>query len=67
LPCKFCFGFFLSDELWPHAPNCSFKEEEKTASKSMKYEGRLLLAGGKFPDGYSKLLAEKVVSKMIYD
>ena len=33
----------------------------------MKYEGRSLLAGGKFPDGCTKLLAEQVVSKMVYD
>lgn len=32
----------------------------------MKYEGRCMLAAG-FPEGCSKLLSEKVISKMAYD
>lgn len=33
----------------------------------MKYEGRFLLAAGKFPSGCSKMLSEKVLSIMSYD
>ena len=39
LPCKFCHGFFLSDEIWRHAPKCPFKEDETTSSRGMKYAG----------------------------
>ena len=70
LPCKFCHGFFVSDELWRHAPKCQFKEDEagkETSSRSMKHEGRFLLAAGKFPTGCSNMLSEKVLSIMSYD
>ena len=33
----------------------------------MQYEGKLLIAGGKFPDGCSKLLSEKVLATMAHD
>ena len=32
-----------------------------------QYEGKLLIAGGKFPDGCSKLLSEKVLATMAHD
>jgi hypothetical protein len=67
LPCKFCYGFFLGDELWRHAGKCQFKEGEKPASKEMKFSGRHMLAGGQFTEGCSKLLASKVLSKMASD
>ena len=68
LPCKFCHGFFSGDELWRHAPKCSFRDEgEKPSSKRMKYEGRFMVAGGKFPTGCSQMLSEKVISIMAHD
>ena len=68
LPCKFCHGFFSGDELWRHAPKCSFRDEgEKQSSKRMKYEGRFMVAGGKFPTGCSQMLSEKVISIMAHD
>jgi hypothetical protein len=68
LPCKYCYGFFLGDELWRHAEKCPFKENsEKTASRQMKSSARHMLAAGQFTKGCSKLLSEKVLSKMTYD
>ena len=68
LPCKFCHGFFSGDELWRHAPKCSFRDEgENPSSKRMKYEERFMVAGGKFPNGCSHMLSEKVISIMAYD
>jgi hypothetical protein len=65
LPCKYCYGFFLGDELWRHAEKCPFKEgSEKTASRQMKYSARSMLSAGQFTPGASKLLSEKVLSKM---
>ena len=29
LPCKYCYGFFPSDELWRHGPKCPFNEDEE--------------------------------------
>jgi hypothetical protein len=68
LPCKFCHGFFLDNELWRHAPKCKFRNEEtESSSKRMKYDGKFMLAAGQFPSGCTKLLSEKVVSKMACD
>ena len=68
LPCKFCHGFFNGDELWRHAPKCSFRYEgEKPSSKRMKYKGRFMVAGGKFPTGCSQMLSEKVILIMADD
>ncbi len=68
LPCKYCHGFFLGCELWRHAPKCPLRcEEDNHSSRSMQYEGKLLIAGGKFPDGSSKLLSEKVLATMAHD
>jgi hypothetical protein len=47
LPCKFCHGFFLDNELWRHAPKCKFRNEEtESSSKRMKYDGKFMLAAG---------------------
>ena len=68
LPCKYCYGFFLGDELWRHGEKCPFKEEnEKPASREMKYSARHMLAGGEVTEGCSKFLADKVLSKMACD
>jgi hypothetical protein len=68
LPCKFCHGFFLSDELWRHAPKCPFKDETtSTGSKRMKYEGRFILASSNSPTGCSELLSENVIAKMSHN
>ncbi len=68
LPCKYCHGFFLGCELWRHASKCPLRcEEDNHSSRSMQYEGKLLIAGGKFPDGSSKLLSDKVLATMAHD
>jgi hypothetical protein len=69
LPCQYCHGFFLMDELKRHAPKCPCNEEEEsTGSKRMKYEGRVMLAAsGQFASGSSKLLSNYVIPKMAND
>ena len=68
LPCKFCHGFFLHNELWRHAPKCKFRDETiDSSSKRMKYDGKFMLAAGRFPPGSTKLLSESVLSKMACD
>ena len=68
LPCKFCHGFFLHNELWRHAPKCKFRDETTdSSSKRMKYDGKFMLAVGRFPPGFTKLLSESVLSKMACD
>ena len=68
LPCKFCHGFFLHNKLWRHAPKCKFRDETTdSSSKQMKYDGKFMLAAGRFPPGCTKLLLESVLSKMACD
>ena len=68
LPCKFCYGFFLDSKLWRHAPTCKSKDQEAdSSSKRMKYDGKLMLAAGRFFSGSTKLLSENALSKMACD
>ena len=45
-----------------HAPKCKFRDETTdSSSKRMKYDGKFMLAAGRFPPGCTKLLLESVL------
>ena len=72
LPCMYCYGFFVSEELWKHVKNCELRqggqvyECRKTLSLS-----RTLLESATLPDGmedaWEREVRECVLSRMIQD
>ena len=72
LPCMYCYGFFVCEELWKHVKNCELRDAgeaydyRKTLSLS-----RALLESAILPDGaeegWAREVRECVLSRMNHD